>query len=364
LTDVDPEYVSAIAAHLDDQNETSLSHAYELGRSGLARGMGILDMFELYQAIHAELVLTESRDDQPRLAAAVGDFFRELLSPYEMSFRGYRDANDELRRMNADLQAAYAELKAKQLQLIQAAKMASLGELVAGIAHEINNPLAFVTSHLETANVSLGKVEAELGAEVPATAQASLERARHRIRQSAIGAERMRDLVLKLRTFSRLDEGERKEVSISECVASVLTILEHRFRDRVEVQVHAGEPDVIECFPSLLNQALMNLIANAIDAIADRGIIEVTWGRGDDAYVIVVSDTGHGIPEELRQRVLEPFFTTKPVGHGTGLGLSITYSIVQRHGGTLELSPREGGGTVATIRLPDPTTRSAQPGKG
>jgi len=352
VSDVDPDYASAIAAHLDDQSEASLSHAYELGRGGLARGMGILEMFALYQAINAELVLSAPHEEQPRLAAAVGDFFRELLSPYEMSFRGYRDTNEELRRLNGDLQAAYAELKAQQLQLVQSAKMASLGELVAGIAHEINNPLAFVTSHLATANASLGKVEGELGAQLPSTAKESLERARHRIRQSELGAERMRELVLKLRTFSRLDEGERKEVSIKECIASVLTILEHRFRGRIDVEVEAGEPDVVECFPSLLNQALMNLISNAIDAIAERGVISIRSGARDGAYVIEVSDTGHGIPDELRQRVLEPFFTTKPVGHGTGLGLSITYSIVQKHRGTLELSPRPGGGTIATIVLP------------
>jgi len=314
--------------------------------------MGILDMFALYQAIYNDLVLSASPAEQPRVAAAVGDFFRELMSPFEMSFRGYRDANEELRRLNADLKAAYAELKAQQLQLIQSAKMASLGELVAGIAHEINNPLAFVASHLATAGASLDKVEAELGPEAPTTAKERLERARDRIRQSEIGAERMRDLVLKLRTFSRLDEGERKEVSISECIASVITILEHRFRDRIKVETHLGYPDVIECFPSLLNQALMNLVSNAIDAIAEEGVVSITCGASDDAYVIAVSDTGHGIPEELRQRVLEPFFTTKPVGLGTGLGLSITYSIVQKHRGTLELSPRTGGGTIATIRLP------------
>jgi two-component system NtrC family sensor kinase len=128
--------------------------------------------------------------------------------------------------------------------------------------------------------------------------------------------------------------------------------LEHRFRDRIKVETHLGYPDVIECFPSLLNQALMNLVSNAIDAIAEEGVVSITCGASDDAYVIAVSDTGHGIPEELRQRVLEPFFTTKPVGLGTGLGLSITYSIVQKHGGTLELLPRTGGGTIATIRLP------------
>jgi two-component system NtrC family sensor kinase len=158
--------------------------------------------------------------------------------------------------------------------------------------------------------------------------------------------------VLKLRTFSRLDEGERKSVSMRNSVGSVLTILEHRLKGRIEVRTVFGEPDVVDCFPGQLNQAVMNLIANAIDAIHDQGTITITTERIGDEYAISVTDSGHGIPEELRQRVLEPFFTTKPVGKGTGLGLSITDSIARQHTGTLELRPAENGGTVATIRFP------------
>jgi two-component system, NtrC family, sensor kinase len=348
----DREYLSAIAALVDEQSEASLSHAYDLGRTALAEGMGILDVLSVYDAMYKELVLSAPAPEQARLAAAVGNFFRELLSPFEMSFRGYGEANDELRRLNEELKAAYAELQAKQLQLIQSAKMASLGELVAGIAHEINNPLAFMVSHLGTASASLAKVRAELDQAPQAAAREHLERARDRLRESELGAERIRELVLKLRTFSRLDEGERKAVSVAECVASVITILLHRLESRIRVDTHFGYPDVVECFPSLLNQAIMNLVANAIDAIEGDGVISITTGADGDHYVIVVSDTGRGIPEELRQRVLEPFFTTKPIGLGTGLGLSITYSIVQTHGGTLDLESREGGGTVATIRFP------------
>jgi two-component system NtrC family sensor kinase len=354
VSDLGADCILAIAAHIDEQSEDSLSAAYELGRRALAQGFGLLDVLSLYEAAQRELALSAPPAEQAQIAAAVSAFFRELLSPFEMSFRGYREANRELIRLNEDLKSAYAELQAQQIQLVQSAKMASLGELVAGIAHEINNPLAFVLNHLQTVEASLSKVEAEFSQIATSPVKDQWQRARSRLRESEVGAERIRNLVLKLRTFSRLDEGEQQSVSISESVNSVLTILEHRFKGRIEVRTHFGFPDVVECFPSLLNQAIMNLVSNAVDAIADEGQISITTGAEQDSYVIAVADTGPGIPEQLRERVLEPFFTTKPVGQGTGLGLSITYSIVQKHRGTLALTAGENGGTVATIRFPIP----------
>jgi len=358
---LEPDYMAAITAHLDEESEASLSHAYDLGRRALAQGLGLLDVMSLHDQVQSNLVLAAPAADRPRISAAVSDFFREFLSPFEMTFRGYQEANGALRRLNEELREAYVELQAKQQQLVQSAKMASLGELVAGIAHEINNPLAFVVSHLTTVDKSLSKVEAELAPAESQTAKEHWNRARMRLQEIEVGVERIRELVLKLRAFSRLDEGEQKQVSIRECVASVVTILGHRLKDRIEVRTHFGMPDLVECFPSLLNQALMNLVSNAIDAIEEYGSIAITTGADGDSYVIVVADTGHGIPDDLRQRVLDPFFTTKPLGKGTGLGLSITYSIVQRHRGTLELSPADGGGTVATIRFPLNQRASAAP---
>jgi len=164
----------------------------------------------------------------------------------------------------------------------------------------------------------------------------------------------MRELVLKLRTFSRLDEGERKVVSVRECVESLLTILRHRLKERIRVDTRYGNPDEIECYPGLLTQAIMNLVANAIDAIENEGAIAISTGAVEGSYQIVVADSGSGIPEAVRHKILDPFFTTKPVGQGTGLGLSITYSIVKKHGGELEFKSRAGGGTEACIRIPIP----------
>ncbi|HVJ15535.1 MAG TPA: ATP-binding protein [Polyangiaceae bacterium] len=246
-----------------------------------------------------------------------------------------------------------SELRETQAQLIQSAKMASLGQFVAGIAHEINNPLAFVISHLDTVRRSLELVGAEVGNELSGDASEHWRRAQERQKEMAIGLERIRDLVIKLRTFSRMDDGsEVSRVSFREGIDSVLTILGHRLRNRIEVETHFGAPDQIECHAGLLNQALTNLIANAIDAMGERGTLTLTTAVQSGDYVITVGDTGCGIPQHLSDRVYEPFFTTKPVGRGTGLGLTIAYAIVRKHGGSLELDSAEGRGTVATIRLP------------
>jgi len=259
---------------------------------------------------------------------------------------------DELKRKNSEIERAYNELKTTQGKLVQSAKMASLGELVAGVAHEINNPLSFAISHLETARKSVAKLGVRVESEGSQGDRWHFERADNRLSEMSIGLDRIRELVVKLRTFSRLDEGELKIVSVRESVESLLTIVGHRLKSRIRVVSRFGEPDRLDCYPGLLNQALLNLISNSIDAIQGEGTIEIATGADGDVYRIAITDSGHGIPEEIRSRILEPFFTTKPVGEGTGLGLSITDSIVRKHGGMLEFADAEGGGTVATLRLP------------
>jgi two-component system NtrC family sensor kinase len=268
---------------------------------------------------------------------------------------------ERFREANVDLECAYRDLQAAQTGLIQAAKMASLGELVAGIAHEINNPLAFCVSHLDTVKRSLSIVDPHVSPEVlgPSGRQ-HWERAQTRLHEMGLGLARINDLVLKLRAFSRLDEGERKRVDVKECVDAVLTILGHRFQPRIHVDTQFDGPDEIECNPGLFNQALMNLISNAIDAIPGEGTISITSGAAGDLYRLVVEDTGSGIDPKLRDRVFEPFFTTKPVGHGTGLGLSIAYSIVQKHGGRLEVEDAPSGGTRMVMHVPIRSQESAK----
>jgi two-component system NtrC family sensor kinase len=352
LTAVDDRasMLAALAQGADDYIEKSAE--FEVLKARVRAQLRRRQFEDETRRVREQLLRSEMDATEARAARELAETRAVLVEELEHKNQALHQLADQFKRANADLKGAYLELQATQMQLIQSAKMASLGELVAGVAHEINNPLAFVVSHLNTVRASLDKVHAEMARPFSPPAANHWERAQSRLRESGIGLERIRELVVKLRTFSRLDEGDQKHVSIRECVESVLTILQHRLQGRIRVDTHFGDPDMVECFPSLLNQAIMNLVANAIDAIEEEGAICISTGRDADSYAISVTDSGSGIPEELRERVFEPFFTTKPVGHGTGLGLSITYSIVQKHQGTLELRAAEGGGTLATIRIP------------
>ena len=288
-----------------------------------------------------------------------------LVKPFSArELLGRVRAHLSMSRLRRTAEATYRELQKTQAQLVQSAKMASLGELVAGVAHEINNPLAFALGHLDTVKRCWTRLDSKLGSAMTSEVRPEWQRAFDRMGELQSGLGRIRDLVLRLRTFSRLDEGEQQMCSMRENVQSVLMLLEHRLRDRITIDTRFGEPDQVFCHASLINQALLNLIANAIDAIAEHGTITITTGveaaideksaaEGHGAeYQISVADTGSGIAENIRERVLEPFFTTNPIGQGVGLGLSISYSIAKKHDGELELRPRPEGGTAAILRFP------------
>ena len=275
---------------------------------------------------------------------------RVFLDLYR-SRRALADANARLLDSNRELERADAHLRDTQAQLIHSAKMASIGSLVAGVAHEINNPLAFVISHLATVRRSLlDALPAQMA--LPPENQRHWDRAHERLEEIDSGLLRIRDIVVKLRTFSRQDDGEPQVFSVRECIDAVVTMMTHRCEQRIEIETMLDADDQLEGYPGLMNQAVMNLVSNAIDAIDGRGTVAIATMESDGDYFIVVSDDGSGIADDVRDRIMDPFFTTKPVGQGTGLGLSITYSIAKRHGGTLKLEPRAGGGTSATLCIP------------
>jgi GAF domain-containing protein len=293
---------------------------------------------------------------------------------------------NQTQQQAAKLSVALQEVKQSQSQLIQNEKMASLGQLVAGVAHEINNPVNFIIGNLEHLE-KYGQIlidmlqicEDKFGEETPIAdyfAQLDLDFLREDVPKTlasvANGADRIRQIVASLRTFSRLDEAHMKRVNIHEGLESSLLILQHRLKStaaRCEIQVvkNYGEFPDIECYSSQLNQVFMNILSNSIDAI--EAAIALGLGQDgqdllpticiatsydiEDEISISIIDNGIGIAEEYRSRIFDPFFTTKDVGKGTGLGLAISYQIIAgRHHGELNCSSEVGYGTEFLIRIP------------
>ncbi|WP_438381933.1 response regulator [Asaia sp. BMEF1] len=279
---------------------------------------------------------------------------------------------EALAHANAELADANARLIETQAKLVQTAKMASLGELVAGIAHEINNPLAFTLAHEETIARALRKLIETEGPLQPSQL-ALLEKCSNRIGAMRLGLQRIQNLVLSLRRFSRLDESAFQDTDVVEAIDTALALLAHKFGREITVERHLMAPRMLVCQPALLHQVVMNIVSNAADAIRSRAeveglepgapsgkiVIETVLRQNENGanYVISVADDGPGVPPDLRARVFEPFFTTKPVGMGTGLGLAIAYGVIEAHGGSIDiedanLSGGQGVGACFTLSVP------------
>jgi two-component system NtrC family sensor kinase len=257
---------------------------------------------------------------------------------------------EALAHANGELEEANRQLRETQTRLVQAAKMASLGELVAGIAHEINNPLAFILAHQGTVERLLRRMEEQ----VPPEAELAplVTRCRDRVGSMTLGLTRIQDLVANLRKFSRRDDGAFQRVNVPEAVETVLTLLSPKLGERLVVERDLrGAPELV-CLPALLNQVVMNLVSNAADAIPGEGHIAIATRSDWRTYTIEIRDSGPGVPENLRERVFEPFFTTKPVGLGTGLGLAIAYNVVAAHEGSITVGAAPEGGACFTVSVP------------
>jgi two-component system NtrC family sensor kinase len=266
---------------------------------------------------------------------------------------------EALTQANGELEAANTKLIETQAKLVQAAKMASLGELVAGIAHEINNPLAFILAHQATVQRLLGKIGPDRIADPEVLG--FLAKAQDRATAMGAGLRRIQDLVLNLRRFSRMDEGGFQLVDIFESIDTVLTLLSPKLGDRIVIGRHYAGPPALWCSPALLNQVVMNIVSNAADAIQGPGRIDITATASNASYIIVIEDSGPGIPEDLQERVFEPFFTTKPIGSGTGLGLAIAYTVVQAHKGSITVTRSPLGGAAFRISVPLTQEPDARP---
>lgn len=287
--------------------------------------------------------------------------------------RASRRYKEELEQHIRELAGRKAELERLQAQIVHSEKMASLGQLAAGIAHELNNPAGFINGNMDLLAeciASLNRVwslyqTAPLPDDVAAQIAAikheigyedALEDMRSIIADCREGAGRIRDVVLNLRVFSRLDEAEFKRADIHEGIESTIRLLSRFYSSgQITLRRDYGELPLVNCYAGQLNQVWMNLLINAAQAIEGPGEVQVTTRFDGKMVRVTVSDTGSGIAPELLNKIFDPFFTTKPVGEGTGLGLSITYGIIERHGGSIVVESRQGAGATFIITFPAET---------
>ena len=280
----------------------------------------------------------------------------------------------ELLRRNEELTALNEQLSMAQAQLLQSEKLASIGQLAAGVAHEINNPISFVFSNfgtLQTYVASLLRVLARYEAAEPFIADADVARGIADLREqvdlaflqedvlalmaeSRDGIERVRKIVQDLKDFSRVDAHQQWQwADLHHGIDSTLNIVNNEVKYKADIVKEYGAIPEVECLPSQINQVIMNIVVNGAQAIEGRrGRITIRTGASGGNVWIEIADNGCGIPQAIQSRIFDPFFTTKPIGTGTGLGLSLSYGIIQKHRGRIEMQSEEGVGTTFRIELP------------
>ena len=303
------------------------------------------------------------------------------LTENEKITRALARAHEALEKEHLKQQELMRRLEETHQQLLQSEKMASIGQLAAGVAHEINNPIGFVSSNLGTLRAYVADLmrlvdlyeahDSQLNA-VSGDAAAAVSRLKQEIdldflredivkliAESKDGADRVRRIVSDLRDYSRPGEEEWQVVDLHAGLESTLNVVCNEIKYKAEVRRDYGDVPHVECQASQLNQVFMNLLVNAAQSIASHGLITIRTGGKEGWVHVSIADTGQGIPPENLGRIFDPFFTTKPVGSGTGLGLSVSYGIVKKHGGRIEVESELGKGTVFTVWLPAKGNASA-----
>ena len=271
----------------------------------------------------------------------------------------------------SDLEATVAQLKQTQNQLMQSEKMAAVGQLAAGVAHEINNPVGFVTSNMGALSgyidqlFSLIRTYQTVMDGLPPEQRKVVDEASKKIdldylsedipsllKETREGLARVKRIVSDLRDFSHSDDGQWAPADLNQVIESALNVAANEIKYKARVVKELASLPPVNCIAAQINQVLVNMLVNAAQAIATQGVITVRSGVQDDQVWLEISDSGCGMPEDVQKRIFEPFYTTKPVGKGTGLGLSITWEIIQRHQGQVSVRSEPGQGTTFHITLP------------
>jgi signal transduction histidine kinase len=324
------------------------------------------------RADYVYIILLTSRSDKTDVVlgmdAGADDFVIKPFDGEELRVR--LRAGERIVKLERGLAEQNRALRDAQAVLVQNEKLAGLGRLAAGVAHEINNPLAYVTNNLAVLRRDVRAALDVLNAyRHGAAAQASameqeadlpfFEQNFTRICDKSLdGLERVRNIVRNLCDFARLDEAEFKEIDVNAALASTLDILRHEFTKKDIRVVTQLEPlPLFRCYPSKINQVFLNILVNAVEACSHGGTVTTrTRAEAGKTIIVELQDNGCGIKQEHRPRLFEPFFTTKPVGSGTGLGLAVSYGIIRDHGGTIDVESEAGRGSTFYIRLPLPKT--------
>lgn len=340
-----------------------------------------LEEAELIAQIRAMAKIKAAAVVQRRENERLGELVKERTRALRDELAARKRTEEDLKEKVAALKTLNQNLEEAQNQLLQSVKMAAVGQLAAGITHEINNPISFVRSNFNSLtqyvnslldiDAAYGEIEKQYADKNPeifrrvheikneAEHSFIVSDLRQLISESRDGLERVNAIVQDLNNFSRIGDASWEWADLHSSLDAVLKIVLNDFKYNVRIERQFGELPKVHCVSAQISQVLMNVLLNAAQSIEDQGVIIIRTGCEDNQVWIEVQDDGNGIDPKNMKRIFEPFFTTKPAGKGTGLGLSIAWGIVQRHKGKIEVSSEKGGGTVSRIVLPvDPETIS------
>lgn len=336
--------------------------------NNIAIGAFTPERLKILEILTGEIVISI---ENAKLYRNLQEYNRTLEEKVKIRTEEISQKNKQLNLQKEELGETLKNLRQSQFQLLQSEKMASLGQLVAGIAHEINNPVTFISAGVDSLRTNIDEISQVLDLYHKITPDKASDQLNEikKLKEKLdydqtlpevvnlldiikTGTERTTEIIKGLRSFSRMDEDILKVADIHENLNTALILLRNKYKDRITIEKEFGDIPQIECYPGQLNQVFMNILTNAIDAIEEKGRVTIRTSKSNQMVQISISDTGTGIAENIRSRIFEPFFTTKEIGQGTGLGLSISHGIIEKHLGRINVISEVGKGSEFVITLP------------